>query len=533
MERMLGVMLDCSRNAVMTVESVKKYASILKKMGYNTLMLYTEDTYEVNNQPFFGYLRGRYTKEEIKEMDSYCNEIGIELVPCIQTLAHLNAIFHWNEYMKIRDCDDILLAGCDGTYKLIKDMFDTISECFTTKKIHIGMDEAYKVGLGKYRELNGNKDRFDVINEHLHKVCEMAKDYGFEPMIWSDMFCKFAFGAESQYEETDLSKVKEKADLPDNVSLVYWDYYSTDYNRYADNIKKNKAFDRKVYFAGGAWTWKGFAPDNEFSIETTKTAMAACNDYGVDGIFFTVWGDDGAECSKYSVLPALMYAAEVANGNNNMDSIKRKFKAITGADFDSFMLLDKLDKIGGKHGDGWEFSPNKHILYNDLFLGMNDKLCSKEDSEYYKNLVDEIKNAKDKGEYAYLFDTLQKLSEVLSLKVNLGNETRLAYKENDKEELGKISEKYALLAEKVKEFHKVLQKQWFFENKPHGFDVQDIRLGGLIQRILSLKCRLDGYISGEITKIPELEETILEGVRHSLWERTATVNTMSHNVVFL
>ena len=58
---MLGVMIDCSRNAVMNVESVKKYASVIKKMGYNTLMLYTEDTFEIPEQPLFGHLRGRYS----------------------------------------------------------------------------------------------------------------------------------------------------------------------------------------------------------------------------------------------------------------------------------------------------------------------------------------------------------------------------------------------------------------------------------------------------------------------------------------
>ena len=53
MSNMLGVMLDCSRNAVMKPEQVKQYARIIRDMGYNTLMLYTEDTYEVENQPFF------------------------------------------------------------------------------------------------------------------------------------------------------------------------------------------------------------------------------------------------------------------------------------------------------------------------------------------------------------------------------------------------------------------------------------------------------------------------------------------------
>ena len=54
----LGVMLDCSRMAVMNLPTLKKWIDIMADLGYNTLMLYTEDTYEVDNQPYFGYLRG-------------------------------------------------------------------------------------------------------------------------------------------------------------------------------------------------------------------------------------------------------------------------------------------------------------------------------------------------------------------------------------------------------------------------------------------------------------------------------------------
>ncbi len=56
-----GIMLDCSRNAVMTVEHCKKWLRQLALMGYNVAMLYTEDTYELPGEEFFGYLRGRYT----------------------------------------------------------------------------------------------------------------------------------------------------------------------------------------------------------------------------------------------------------------------------------------------------------------------------------------------------------------------------------------------------------------------------------------------------------------------------------------
>ena len=60
----LGVMIDMSRNAVMSMDGLKRFLPLLAKMGYNTVFLYTEDTYEVDGEPYFGYMRGRYTKED-------------------------------------------------------------------------------------------------------------------------------------------------------------------------------------------------------------------------------------------------------------------------------------------------------------------------------------------------------------------------------------------------------------------------------------------------------------------------------------
>ena len=55
-KKTLGVMLDCSRNAVMKPEKVMEFAELIAGMGYNTLMLYTEDTYELEGEPYFGYM---------------------------------------------------------------------------------------------------------------------------------------------------------------------------------------------------------------------------------------------------------------------------------------------------------------------------------------------------------------------------------------------------------------------------------------------------------------------------------------------
>ena len=61
----LGYMIDCSRGAVPKIQTIQKFVDYLSAFGYTFLELYTEDTYEIEGEPYFGYMRGRYTKEEI------------------------------------------------------------------------------------------------------------------------------------------------------------------------------------------------------------------------------------------------------------------------------------------------------------------------------------------------------------------------------------------------------------------------------------------------------------------------------------
>ena len=124
-------------------------------MGYNTLLLYMEDTYEVNDHPYFGYMRGRYSKEELREVDDYAYCFGIEVIPCIQTLAHLATALRWQEMRHLSDTSDMLLVGYEGTYEFISAMLKTCKECFRSRKINIGMDEAAELGLGRYLRQNG------------------------------------------------------------------------------------------------------------------------------------------------------------------------------------------------------------------------------------------------------------------------------------------------------------------------------------------------------------------------------------------
>lgn len=525
MEEMLGVMLDCSRNGVMKVESVKAYADMLAQMGYNTLMLYTEDTYQVDGQPYFGHLRGRYSKEELKELDDYCFRKGLTLIPCIQTLAHLNNLFKWERvYGGIRDTADILLAGEPETYRLIEDMFATLAQCFRSRRVHIGMDEAYLVGLGNYLQKHGVQDRFSIIHAHLCRVCEIAASYGFRPMIWSDMFCKLAQNTGDYYTSArDTAAITQRARLPEQVELVYWDYYSTEYSRYVDMIRTNQLFGKEVIFAGGAWTWKGFSPDNGFSIAATGQAMRACRDCGVRQVFFTVWGDDGNECSRFAVAPALLYAAQAYHGEVDMAALEDRFYQIMGVSYRDWMLLDKLQLPGWGEND-----TSKALVYNDVFSGLVDHRCREEDEEYYADLACQLEAIGETGDYGWLFASYAALCRLLSVKAALGLRTRHAYQAGDREALQELTtRRYPQAIEAMEAFHKSLRERWFRENKPHGFDVQDIRLGGSIQRLKSCRERLSLYLDGTVDRIEELEEaTLPEDFAVYHWNRLATPNSI-------
>lgn len=503
-----GVMLDCSRNAVMKTEQVKRFAKIISSFGYNSIQLYTEDTYRIDGEPYFGYLRGRYTAEEIRDLDKYCAGIGVELIPCIQTLAHLNQVFRWSKYRDINDTADILLADEEKTYQLIDKMFAFLKSAFTSRRVNIGMDEAHMLGRGAYLDKHGLVDRFKIIKKHLDRVLEIAAKYGFRCMMWSDMFMRIQNGGEYYSYNSHVSEAA-KASVPDNVDLIFWDYYHTDKKMYDAMFDAHeKLAGDKVWFAGGAWTWIGPAPRNGFTLKTMKPAALSAAQHGVNNVFITMWGDDGKECSFYSVLPSLFAIKKFYDGETDMSAIKREFGELVGIDYDAMALLDAPSDVG--KGKNKATNPCRYLLFNDPLLGIMDSTVGEDYAKQFKTASRKLaKHVKDE-QFGYIFEFEKLLCDVLSLKCDLGIKLRAAYKAGDKSAL----ESYIPLIKKIEKtldkFYYAFKNLWFTENKPHGFDVQDIRIGGLAMRLRNARERISDYVCGKINVIEELEETLLD-----------------------
>ena len=532
--RRLGTMLDCSRNAVMTVDAVKKWIDITADLGYNALMLYTEDTYEVAGEPYFGYARGRYSKAELKAIDAYAASKGMELIPCIQTLAHLNAIARWPEYAPHMDVQDILLAGDERTYTLIERMFETISECFSSKCAHIGMDEAHLFGRGRFYDLHGDADRTEAMLEHLGRVAEIGARHGLSLVMWSDMFYRLAAGGQYYEDGASISgEVGRK--IPENVDLVYWDYYSTDSARYDKMLKSHARIKPGTWFAGGLWSWEGFAPHNGYSIRATGAALDACEANGVRDVFLTLWGDDGAECSKFALLPSLFYAAQRAQGNRDEADIRKKFGETFGVSWEDFMLLDLPYSPNGKT-DGIVNS-EKYLLYNDPFLGLLDSTLAGGEGEAFAQCARALEAVREPGPWAYLFDAQRMLCRVLEYKAELGARTRAAYQAGDRAALAALVSSYQTVEDRLAAFYESFCRQWEQDSKRCGFEVQDIRLGGLRQRMEHCRRLLEDYLAGGTDSIEELETPALDfrgngdaferkPLLFNSWRESATANVL-------
>ena len=533
-----GTMLDCSRNAVMTAESVKRWIDLTAKLGCNTLHLYMEDTYEVDGQPYFGHLRGRYSKAELKQIDAYAAAHGMQVIPCIQTLAHVNALFHWPVYREIHDAADILLTGDERTYALVDGMFRTLRECLRTNIVNIGMDEADLLGLGKYLTLHGYRDRFSILMEHLRRVSEMAKKYGFELLMWGDMFFRLAGGDyfTNFNQNPELGEIPEEVRqlVPENIHLVYWDYFSRDRQSYERNIDAHNAIKSGSWFAGGLWTWAGFAPHNTFSIATMREAMKACHAKGVENVVMTMWGDNGAECSKFAVLPALFTVSQMAQDIDDVETIHANFEREFGIPFEDFRALDLI----GTQNDSAEaiYNPEKYLLYCDPFMGQFDNRVKSGDAAGYADCAARLAVYADHAEYGYLFRSLRALCDFLSMKADLGIRTRAAYLSGDQKAAKALCADYDAAVERLDVFYAAYEQQWMRDNKPQGFDVVDLRIGGQRQRLLHCRDRLLAYAEGRLDRIEELEEPVLDccceekadgqATRAIFWHEIASANVI-------
>ncbi len=508
-------MIDCSRNAVMTVDYMKTYLDRLAILGYNMVMLYTEETYQIKEEPFFGLMRGAYSPEEIRAIDDYAAKLGIELIPCIQTLAHLEQMFRWPRFNEINDLYGILLVDEPKTYELIEKMLVTWKQNVRSRRIHLGMDEAHGVGSGKYKQLHGEESQFNVINKHLKKVVELCKKHGLKPMMWSDMFFRIGSKNNDYYDQSSVIPKKVINDIPEGLELVYWDYYHEDKAFYTEWIKRHRAIAGEPVMGSGVWTWNKFWYDHFYTTTTVTPCIAACRESKVKDVFFTMWGDDGGFCDYDSSFAGLAFSAELAfTGKAEETIINKRFDALfNGASYSDVLLLANLS-----------YARLPQILWDDPimllyfggFMGEKEPRLEYDKKVTFTAVYNQImetagklakaKDAQDGGSIPYA----KALVNAVQAKWVYAKAYLEAYtgKKDKRKAVAKVIPLAEDYQQKLKIFIREFRAMWFRHNKPFGFETIQIRLAGQRARAKELVIRLKEFAEGKAETMPETDDLL-------------------------
>ena len=504
-----GIMLDASRNGVMSVEHFKAWLRRLALMGYNMAMLYTEDTYELPGEPYFGYARGAYSMDEIKRLDAYSAKLGIEMIGCIQTLGHLEQIIKWmSAYNKLRDTDRVVMVDNAETYKLIQKMVKFWSEALTSRRIHIGMDETHDLGRGRFMDKFGYESAFELFNRHLTKVNKICGKAGLKPMIWSDMYFRLGNKNMDYYDRNTVIPETVRKKIPANVDLVFWDYYHFDKNIYTDLIAKHRELGFEPLMGSGVWTWAKLWHDVYMTTHAGGACIEACREAGLKEFFFTLWGDDGAYCAFDSAFAGLHWGADLAyGGKGDTEKLEKSFAAIAKASYKAQVRASDMDL---RINDNKAYYPHM-LIWDDPLFGFNYQVFSKMNRNFalelkknYDVILADLQVFRHENEAGDINHACL-LMETISAKVCMRRKLLAAYKKRDVNVLMRLRDvEIPALIGQYEALTESFRRQWMKCFKPFGFEVIQIRQAGQVARLQELKRRIAELIDGNISDIPEL-----------------------------
>ena len=531
--RFISHMLDASRCAVPRVETVKRLLDLLALMGYNSMMLYTEDTIELKERPYFGHLRGRYTEAELREIDDYAYEYGIEIIPCIECYAHMERYLIWPEAAPIRDTERILLAREPKTFEFLDLLIGTVSRILRSRRVHIGMDESHDMGRGKFLDKHGYVPPFELFNEYMGELDKIIRKHGLEPMMWSDMYFRVhaADGMDYYSPDTEIPESTRRL-IPENMTQVFW-HYGEAAAPDADDfmLAKHKALNRPVIMATGAWSWVGHFPEFHHMKIGNRKSLDACRRQDVRDVMLTVWSNDNAECELFVNLLSLSYFAELCYDKDaTEEKLRERFEAVTGGDYrlfhsTSYYHNDFEHSTEFAHRDHRFFG--KQLFWQDPLGGLYENaLWKKPMSEHYAYAT-EVFAGEHEGKWAYLYDYARTVFEYLQKKTYIAERLVKAYKADDRATLkAMVDEHIPEMIERTHALHKAHKATWFKNNKAQGWQNMDVRYAGMAARFETARELLCDYLDGRADRVEELEDERLPLSYHAYitYQRSFTVN---------
>ena len=263
-------------------------------------------------------------------------------------------------------------------------------------------------------------------------------------------------------------------------------------------MEEHKRFERPILFYGSNWTWEGFIEDTEYTYRTSVPAMLSALEYKMTDVIISMWGDDGGETDISTTVSTLPLFSEMCYKGREcaieeLDEVSGFLTGIT--------LSDKLAISQIHHNFHQDKFFAKRIFYADL---MYDLVNAPYDYEKvmadFRSVYDHTASCEN-DHFLYC----NQFAKCVIGKLEILHRLRNAYLEGDKEWLKRVcEEKLPALIGEYRKFRKIFSTQWLATGKPNGLETTENRMGAAILRMETLIERLEAYLAGEATSIPEL-----------------------------
>ena len=279
-----GYMLDISRGRKPRMDTLKKLIDYLSSLKYNEFQLYMEgECFKYAAYPEYTEF-DCLTPQDIKELDLFCRERFIDLVPNQNSFGHMTS---WLKHPAFRhmglfegdEAPNTLNPLLDETYAFMDNVYGSLLPYFKSEYVNIGLDEAYGLGRFQIEEYCKAHGKEQVFMDWLNKLNTLAHDkYGKKVMFWSDMIYK----SEHLYDQ-----------IPKDAVILEWGYELIQSQMMTEHCIAFQKAGLDYYVCPATNIHCSFTGRSDVTTFNIRTAAELGVKFGAKGLLLTDWGNLG------------------------------------------------------------------------------------------------------------------------------------------------------------------------------------------------------------------------------------------------
>lgn len=350
-----GIILDISRDKIPTLDTVKSLIDFWSKLRINQLQLYTEHAFAYQKHEVVWKDYDVMTGQDIVEIDRYCMEKGIELIPNQATFGHMEKWLCHPEYQHLAEQtggfwdqrgdyrpESFGLNPIDPeVLTFIESLLDEVLPHFSSRTLNINFDETLDLGIERSKDECEKNGKGQVYLNYLLKLIDVIDRKSFSPQIFSDMLF---------YYPEILPK------LPANLELLNWGYEED--HPFDEEHAQLASFGYPFQVVVSTNTFASVAGRDQACRVHMERAAVSAYKYGAKGYQITEWGDMGHAQQFSMSLPGYLFGSGMAWGHEENKYLDTQFllSKYWGEEYQT--LYPYLSQIQNHYLDSGVITPN-------------------------------------------------------------------------------------------------------------------------------------------------------------------------------